>query len=82
MEKVILSLIVNKGAGSKYMVVLLLDYLYIGSFPGMPRLLVTENHLDPGLAPVMCHGDPRCDAGNLKVSTLRLSACDERCDSG
>ena len=50
-----MSLIENKRAGSFCIrILLLLDYLYIGSFPGMHRALVTENHLDPGA----CH--PSC----------------------
>ena len=35
-------------------ILLLLDYLYIGSFPGTHRALVTGNHLDSGV----CH--PSC----------------------
>ena len=60
-------------------ILLLLDYLYIGSFPGMHRALVTGNHLDTGV----CH--PSCvtkipDAmPAIYMSLLRLvSAYDER----
>ena len=51
----VMSLIENKRVDSfSVRILLLLDYLYIGSFPGTHRALVTGNHLDSGV----CH--PSC----------------------